>query len=46
MMVLDGWLFNEDGAFAYLHGNDLYDELKKEIGTGYYESVTTFSNSL
>lgn len=39
MMVLDGWLFNEDGAFAYLHGNDLYDELKKEIGTGYYESV-------
>ena len=39
MMSMCSWLFNENGAFEYLRGNDLYAELKKEIGTGYYEEL-------
>lgn len=39
MMVLSGWMFNEEGAFAYLHGNEVLAELKSEIGTGYYEEL-------
>lgn len=39
MMVLSGWMFNEKGAFEYLHGNKLIDELRKEIGSGYFEEL-------
>lgn len=39
LMSMSSWLFNENGAFDYLHGNELYAELKKEIGTGYYEDL-------
>ncbi len=39
LMSMSSWLFNENGAFDYLRGNELYAELKKEIGTGYYEEL-------
>lgn len=39
LMVMSGWLFNEKGAFTYLHGNDMYAKLREKIGTGYYEEL-------
>lgn len=39
MMMFATWLYNDDKAFEYLRCNDLYAELKKEIGTGYYEEL-------
>lgn len=39
MMMFSTWLYNDDKAFEYLRCNDLYAELKKEIGTGYYEEL-------
>lgn len=39
MMMFSTWLFDDTKAFEYLCCNDLYAELKKEIGTGYYEEL-------
>ena len=39
MMMFSTWLFDDNKAFEYLRCNDLYAELKKEIGTGYYEGL-------
>ncbi len=39
IMMFSTWLYNDDKAFEYLRCNDLYAELKKEIGTGYYEEL-------
>lgn len=39
MMVLNGWMADEKGAFSYLHGNDLLADLKAQIGTGYFEGL-------
>ncbi len=39
MMALGSWLFDDNAAFTYLKVNDVYAELKKEIGTGYYEEL-------
>ncbi len=37
--MLQSWLYDEKGAFTYLHVLDDYAELKKRIGTGYYEGL-------
>ncbi len=39
MMAFGSWLFDDNAAFNYLKLNDVYAELKKEIGTGYYEEL-------
>lgn len=39
MMMFSTWLYDDGKAFEYLRCNDLYAELKKEIGTGYYEEL-------
>ncbi len=39
MMMFSTWLFDDNKAFEYLRCNDLYAELKKEIGTGYFEEL-------
>ncbi len=39
MMSFATWLFDDDKAFEYLRGNELFSELKKEIGTGYFEEL-------
>ena len=37
--MLQSWLYDEKGAFTYMHVLDDYAELKKRIGTGYYEDL-------
>ena len=37
--MLQSWLYKEDGAFDYMHTLADYAELKKRIGTGYYEDL-------
>ena len=37
--MMDSWLYDESAAFSYLHTLDTIAELKKRIGTGYYENL-------
>ncbi|MBQ2546532.1 MAG: insulinase family protein, partial [Clostridia bacterium] len=37
--MLQSWLYDEDGAFTYMHVLDDFAELKRRIGTGYYEDL-------
>ncbi len=37
--ILQSWLYDENGAFTYMHTLADYAELKKRIGTGYYEDL-------
>lgn len=37
--MLGSWLYDDSKAFAYTHYLDTYAELKKKIGTGYYENI-------
>ncbi|MBE6541471.1 MAG: insulinase family protein, partial [Ruminococcaceae bacterium] len=37
--ILQSWLYDENGAFTYMHTLADYAELKKRIGTGYYEGL-------
>ena len=39
MSAFDGWLYDEDRPFDYLKELSIYDELKKRIGTGYFENL-------
>lgn len=39
MSMFSTWLYDDNKAFEYLRCNDMYAELKKEIGTGYYEEL-------
>ncbi|MBE5960131.1 MAG: insulinase family protein [Lachnospiraceae bacterium] len=39
LQMMGTWLYDDTKAFAYMHGNDVFAELKKEIGTGYYEEL-------
>ncbi len=37
--MLQSWLYDDTAAFSYMHFLDDCAELKKRIGTGYYESL-------
>ena len=37
--MLQSWLYDDDKPFDYLHVLDVYDTLRKKIGTGYYENL-------
>ncbi|MBR4206155.1 MAG: insulinase family protein [Clostridia bacterium] len=37
--MLQSWLYDEKAAFTYMHVLDDFAELKKRIGTGYYEDL-------
>lgn len=37
--MLQSWLYDDSQAFTYMHYLDVYDELKKKVGTGYFESI-------
>ncbi|MBR3999645.1 MAG: insulinase family protein, partial [Clostridia bacterium] len=37
--MLQSWLYDDTKAFAYMHVLDDFAELKKLIGTGYYENL-------
>ncbi len=39
MSAFDGWLYDENKPFDYLRELDIYEQLKKNIGTGYYENL-------
>ncbi len=39
MAAFDGWLYDENRPFDYLKEIAVYDELKKRIGTGYFENL-------
>lgn len=37
--MMNSWLYDDDAPFAYLHTLADYEELKKKIGTGWYEEL-------
>lgn len=37
--MLQSWLYDDSAAFSYMHVLEDYAELKKRIGTGYYENL-------
>ena len=37
--IMDSWLYSEENPFAYVKQLAVYDELKKQVGTGYYEEL-------
>ncbi len=39
MNAYDSWLYDENRPFDYLRQIPVYDELKKKIGTGYFENL-------
>ncbi len=39
MNLFDSWLYDEEKPFEYLKMLGVFDELKKKIGTGYYEQL-------
>ena len=39
LMLMDSWLYDEDRPFLNLNALHIYDELKKKIGTSYFEDL-------
>ncbi len=39
LQALDSWLYDDLAPFMHIEANDTYKELKKEIGTGYFEGL-------
>lgn len=39
LKVYDGWMYDDDKPFMYVQLLDTYAELKKKIGTGYFEDL-------
>lgn len=37
--VFDSWLYNEDEPFAHLEENEVFEQLRKKIETGYFENL-------
>ena len=37
--MLQSWLYDDAQALTYMHYLDVYDDLKKKVGTGYYEEI-------
>ena len=41
LQMLDSWLYAEDKPFHHLIADDTFEELRKELETGYYEQLIT-----
>ena len=39
LKALDSWLYDKDAPFMHLEELAIFDELRKEIGSGYFESL-------
>lgn len=39
IQIMGSWLYDDSKAFAYMHGNEVFEQLKNKIGTGYYEEL-------
>lgn len=37
--ALESWLYDDEKPFLNLHGNEAYEQLKKKIGTHYFEDL-------
>lgn len=37
--MMDSWLYDEDRPFDYLHQLSVFDFLKEQVGTGYFENL-------
>lgn len=37
--LMDSWLYDETRPFDYLHQLEIFDFLKKQVGTGYFEQL-------
>ncbi len=36
---MDSWLYDETRPFDYLHQLEIFDFLKEQVGTGYFEQL-------
>lgn len=39
IQMFGSWLYDDAKAFSYLHGNELFDQLKDEVQTDYFENL-------
>ncbi len=39
LQIFDSWLYDDAKPFIHIHAGDLFDFLKGQVGTGYYEEV-------
>lgn len=39
LTMLGSWLYDDSKAFIYMHGNEIFAQLKEEIKTGYFEGL-------
>ncbi len=39
IQVMDAWLYDDDAPFLHLHELDVYQNLRKKLGTGYFEEL-------
>ncbi len=39
LQILDSWLYNDDAPFIHLNAGEVFEFLKSQIGTGYYEGL-------
>ena len=39
LQALDSWLYDSNQPFMHIEANQTFEELKKEIGTGYFEGL-------
>lgn len=39
LYVMDCWLYDENEPFLYVNPGAIYDNLRKKIGTGYFENI-------
>ena len=39
LAMLDSWLYDDNAPFAHIEANETFKELRKKIGTGYYEQL-------
>lgn len=37
--MLQSWLYDDSAAFTYMHGGEIYKELRSRLGTDYFEDL-------
>ncbi len=37
--MLQSWLYDDRAAFTYMHGGDIYAQLRSKLGTGWFEEL-------
>ncbi len=39
LQIMDSWLYSDDAPFIHIDAGEVFEFLKKQIGTGYYEEL-------